>query len=125
MEGKQSTEILEEAPKKKFGGAQPGAGRKPGTTNKLSAVTILNEIEAKSNGLPYETILANDFLAARYSGDETLIHKWHQLILSKVIADKVDITSNGETIAAPTLNFAPKELPEYQVIDVTPTNEQS
>jgi len=116
---KQSVEILEE-PKKKFGGAQLGAGRKPGTTNKLSAVTILNEIEAKSNGLPYETILANDFLAARFSGDEMLIHKWHQLILSKVIADKVDITTNGQSIA-PTLTFAKQELPEY-IIDVTPNN---
>jgi hypothetical protein len=115
MEEKKSTEILEE-PKKKFGGAQPGAGRKPGTTNKLSAVTLLNEIESKANGLPYETILANDFLAARFSGDPLLIHKWHQLILSKVIADKVDITTNGQSIQ-PTLNFAPKELPEY--VDVT------
>ena len=116
MEEKKSTEILEE-PKKKFGGAQPGAGRKPGTTNKLSAVTLLNEIESKANGLPYETILANDFLAARFSGDPLLIHKWHQLILSKVIADKVDITTNGQNIA-PTLTFAQQELPEYIEADV-------
>lgn len=117
-----SLEILEE-PKKKFGGAQPGAGRPKGMTNKLSAVTILNEIEAKANGLPYETILANDFLAARFSGDPVIIHKWHQLILSKVIADKVDITSNGETLQQPTLNFAPKEIPDYikaTPIDVKP-----
>ena len=112
---KKSVEILEE-PKRKFGGAQPGAGRPKGMTNKLSAVTLLNEIEAKANGIPYETLLANDFLAARFTDDQTLIHKWHQLILSKVIADKVDITTNGETLHAPTLNFAPKEIPDY--IDV-------
>ena len=122
MEEKQSVEILEE-PKKKFGGAQPGAGRKLGTTNKLSAVTILNEIEAKSNGLPYETILANDFLAARFSGDEMLIHKWHQLILSKVIADKVDITSNGLGFVPPTIIIAAQELPDY--IDVIPNDKSA
>jgi hypothetical protein len=48
------------------------------------------------------------------------VAKYHQLILSKVIADKVDITSNGQTLQAPQLNFAPKEIPDYIDIDVKP-----
>ena len=104
--------------KSKHGGPRPGSGRKLGSTQKLSAATLLYEIEKQANGVPYETLLANDFIAARYSGDDTLIHKYHTMILSKVIADKVDITSNGQTLQAPQLNFAPKEIPDY--IDVTP-----
>ena len=102
------------------GGARPGAGRIAGTTNKLSAKEILAAIEQQNNGIPYEVILANDFLAARYEDDKHLVAKYHQLILSKVVADKVDITSNGMSIQVPTLNFSPKEIPDY--IDVTPTD---
>jgi hypothetical protein len=109
----QSSEI-----KSSHGGARPGAGRKLGSTQKLSASTLLYEIEKQANGVPYETLLANDFIAARYSGDDTLIHKYHTMILSKVIADKVDITTNGQALQAPQLNFGPKEIPDY--IDVTP-----
>jgi hypothetical protein len=104
------------------GGVREGSGRKPGSTQKLSAKEILAAIEATANGTPYEVILANDFLQARYGDDKHLVAKYHQLILSKVIADKVDITSNGQSIA-PTLTFAKSELPDYteQVIDVKPT----
>ena len=103
------------------GGAREGSGRKLGSTQKLSAKEILEAITTANNGIPYEVILANDFLAARYEDDKHLVAKYHQLILSKVIADKVDITSNGQTLQAPTLTFAKQELPEY-IIDVTPNN---
>jgi capsular polysaccharide biosynthesis protein len=62
--------------------------------------------------------LANDFLAARYDNDHHLVAKYHQLILSKVIADKVDITSNGQSIA-PIIEMTTQELPDYsQIIDI-------
>lgn len=105
--------------KSSHGGVREGSGRKLGSTQKLSAKEILEAITSANNGVPYEVILANDFLAARYEDDKHLVAKYHQLILSKVIADKVDITSNGQTLQSPTLNFAPKEIPDY--IDVTPT----
>ena len=100
------------------GGVREGAGRKLGSTQKLSAKEILEAITQANNGVPYEVILANDFLAARYSDDKQLVAKYHQLILSKVVADKIDITSNGQTLQAPTLNFTPAEIPDYIEIDV-------
>jgi len=97
------------------GGLREGSGRKPGSTQKLSALEILKAIESTANGVPYEVLLANDFLAARFSDDKHLIVKYHQLILSKVVADKVDITSNGQSLA-PVLTFTNQELPEYTTI---------
>ena len=116
LEKQSNTEILEAAPG--HGGYRPGSGRKLGSTQKLSAKEILEAITSANNGVPYEVILANDFLAARYEDDKHLVAKYHQLILSKVIADKVDITSNGQTLQSPTLNFAPKEIPDYIETDV-------
>ena len=93
------------------GGVREGSGRKLGSTQKLSAKEILAAITTANNGVPYEVILANDFLAARFEDDKHLVAKYHQLILSKVIADKVDITSNGQSIA-PTILLDYKELDE-------------
>jgi len=92
------------------GGYRPGSGRKPGSTQKLSGQNILDAVLTLNNGVPYEMILVNDFLAARSEDDRHLVAKYHQLILNKVIADKVDITSNGQQIA-PTI------LLDYQEID--------
>ena len=92
------------------GGYRPGSGRKPGSTQKLSGQNILDAVLALNNGVPYEMILVNDFLAARAEDDRHLVAKYHQLILNKVIADKVDITSNGQQIA-PTIVL------DYQEID--------
>lgn len=95
------------------GGYRPGSGRPQGTSNKLSGKDILEAIFDSNAGVPYEVVLANDFLQARLDGDRHLVVKYHQLILNKVIADRVDITSNGETIQVPTLNFTPREIPDY------------
>jgi len=105
------------------GGARPGAGRIAGTTNKLSAKEILAAITSANNGIPYEVILANDFLAARFDDDKHLVAKYHQLILSKVIADKVDITTNGQSLQAPILQFGVQELPDYVEAEVRQINE--
>lgn len=110
IQEKESVEILEE-PKKKFGGAQPGAGRPKGVSNKLSAVALLDALD-DALGIPYEKQLALNYVNALHE-DRALAQRYDQLFLSKVIADKVDITSNGETIQVPTLNFAPKEIPDY------------
>lgn len=100
----------------KHGGARPGAGRIAGTTNKITGKDLLEALE-DTLGIPYPVQLANNYLNA-LNTDRGLAAKYDQLFLNKVIADKVDITSNGETLQQPTLNFAPKEIPDY--IDVTP-----
>lgn len=105
------------------GGPRPNSGRPKGTTNKLSGSAILEEIERQSQGQSYETILVNDFLQARYGDDKQLVIKYHQMILNKVIADKVDITSNGQTIAPPILTFSKEELPEYKEVSYREIND--
>ena len=106
---KQSTELVE--PLRGRGGAGRGQGRPAGTTNNLSGSAILDAIEKANNGVPYEVTLANDFLAARFGDDQHLVAKYHQMILAKVVADKVDITSNGQNIA-PTILLDHREIDE-------------
>lgn len=98
--------------KKARGGVRPGAGRPAGSLNKLSGGALLEAIEQANNGVPYEVTLANDFLNARFGDDQHLVAKYHQMILSKVIADKVDITSNGQSIA-PVIELTATEIPDY------------
>ena len=97
------------------GGPRPNSGRVKGSTNKISGVSILQEIERQADGDSYEAILVKDFLQARYSEDKALALKYHQLRLNKVIADKIDITTNGQTLT-PVLTFSKQELPEYQEV---------
>ena len=102
--------------KPKVGGAREGAGRPKGTLNKISGAALLEALE-DTLGIPYPVQLANNYLQALHE-DRHLVAKYDQLFLNKVVADKVDITTNGESLQQPTLNFAPKEIPDY--IDVTP-----
>ncbi len=99
-------------PKKGRGGARPNSGRKVGSTQKLSATTLLDAI-AKVD-VPFEQGIAEDYHKARLSGDLFVIQKYQNMILSKVIADKqeLDVTSNGQTLGA-TFTFPTLELPEW------------
>jgi len=101
--------------KPKWGGARPGAGRPKGLLTRISAGDILEEIE-QVVGLPFATQLALCYQQAIHGDDERLKLEYNRLILSKVVADKVDITSNGQSIA-PQLVFTPSEIPDY--IDIT------
>jgi len=104
---------------KRVGGVREGAGRPLGSKQKLSGAALLEALE-DTLGVPYSVQLANNYLNA-LATDRGLVAKYDQLFLNKVVADKVDITSNGQTLQ-PTLNFAPKEIPDY--IEVTPINVQ-
>lgn len=108
--------ILKNNQKKSHGGARPGSGRKKGSTQKLSAVDLLDQIARKDK--PFAVGLAEDYAQARRSGNQDLVVKYQQMILSKVIADRVeqDVTSNGETLV-PQIVFAPQELEEWRKRD--------
>jgi len=105
-------EKIETPIKKKRGGARPGCGRKLGSTQKLSGLTILQAIEKIDK--PFAEGLAEDYYKARVSGDTHLIQKYQQMFLNKVVADKqeVDVTSNGQTIGA-SFNFPQVELTDW------------
>lgn len=104
----------EPTPKKKGrGGARANSGRKVGSTNKITAATLLAEI-AKCD-IPFEQGLAEDYMRARQSGDLQLVQRYQQMFLGKLLAEKTetDITSNGQTIGA-SFSFPSVELPDWQ-----------
>jgi hypothetical protein len=106
------------------GGYRPGSGRKKGSTQKLSAQSILHEISKKDK--PFAIGLAEDYHAARLSGDKDLIVRYQNMILNKVVADKVDVdhTTLGESLHA-SFNFPQKELPDWNTIPKTITIDES
>jgi hypothetical protein len=99
-------------PKKGRGGARPNSGRKVGSTQKLSAQRLLHEIARKDK--PFAIGLAEDYHNARMSGDQHLVVKYQQMILNKVVADKVDVdhTTLGQPIQT-VFNFPQRELEDW------------
>lgn len=71
-------------------------GRPKGTTNKLSAATLLDAIAQRD--VPFEQGLSEDYVRARQENDRHLVLKYQQIILNKVVADKshLDIDMNNE-----------------------------
>ena len=106
----------------KNGGWRPGAGRKKGQIQKLSAQSILKEIAKKDK--PFAIGLAEDYHAARMSGDQHLVVKYQQMILNKVVADKVDVdhTTLGQPLTA-VFNFKQSELPDWTNVSKTITTD--
>lgn len=99
------------------GGKRAGAGRKKGAIQKISGREILESIE-QTLGISYAVQIALNYQKVLYSNDNRLLLEYDKMILSKVVADKIDITSNGAQLAAPIININTEEIPDY--IDVTP-----
>ena len=72
------------------GGARPNAGRKKGMPNKISAATILEQVQLQL-GRPFEEQLVNNYMNCLGNQDLNMIHQYDKLFLSKVIADKVEV----------------------------------
>ena len=100
--------IVQEKPKGKHGGVRPNSGRRKGTPNKYSAISLLEEINKADK--PFEVGLAEDYAAARRGDDKYLIHKYQNMLLNKIVPDKasIDMTSNGMTMGV-ILNIALSE----------------
>ena len=73
----------------KNGGARAGAGRPKGSPNKITGSTLLAEIEKRD--VPFAQGLAEDYIRARQTDDRHLVLKYQQMIMNKVIADRVEI----------------------------------
>ena len=98
------------------GGKRHGGGRRKGSTNKLSAQTLLHEIAKRDK--PFAIGLAEDYHNARLSGDSHLVMKYQQMILNKVVADKVDVdhTTMGQPLTA-VFQFPERELPDWTSVE--------
>jgi hypothetical protein len=90
------------------GGARKGAGRPKGSSNKISASDVLAEVERQTGGQTYHEILVEDFLRARVQDDKALAQRYHNLISSKVLADRIDIEvdESEDTVTAKRAVFA-------------------
>jgi hypothetical protein len=81
------------------GGVRVGAGRPRGTTTKMNGQQILAAINAVI-GKPFEVSLAEGYYDSIINQDRALRQRYEQLILNKVVADKVDmdVTTMGESL---------------------------
>lgn len=107
----------------KKGGYRPGAGRKKGAIQKLSGSELLKQIQ-RTTGKRFEQLLAEHYKLAYEMGDWQAVRDYEKAILSKVISDKVDITSNGETLNA-VYTFTQRELPDWNTIPKVIVNESN
>lgn len=89
------------------GGARPGAGRPKGSRDRVTVQGLLETLHTKTGGQSYEELLLDDFLAARLADDKMLTLKYHNLIMNKLVSDKVsiDVNESEDIIAARRLAF--------------------
>ena len=89
------------------GGARPGAGRPKGSRDRVTVQGLLETLHTKTGGQSYEELLLDDFLAARLADDRMLTLKYHNLIMNKLVSDKVsiDVNESEDIIAARRLAF--------------------
>lgn len=85
MENIQDQSKISEAPKKAWGGKREGGGRVKGSTNKLTAASLLAALDR--DGKNYAEQLAEDFYDAQATGNKELRYKYHSLIANKVFAN--------------------------------------
>ena len=85
--------------RKKNGGARPGAGRKPGVKNRISAERLLEAV-FNATGQPFEVTLAQGYNDTITDGDRATRVKYENMILNKIVADKaeVDVTTLGTSL---------------------------
>lgn len=99
---------MEKEKKSSRGGARPGAGRPKGSRDSVTIAGLLTALETVSPDQTYEEILIEDFLRARENSDKTLTLKYHNLILNKIMATKMELEVNdaGDALEARRLAFA-------------------
>lgn len=113
--------MLEPTKKDKRGGARPGAGRKKGAIQKLSGSEILKQIQ-RTTGKRFEQLLAEHYMDSCIRGDWQAVRDYEKTILSKVVADKVDVTTNGESMNAQFV-FPQRELSDWSNLPITITTD--
>lgn len=89
------------------GGARPGAGRKPGSGNKIRLEDLLGEIETQA-GMPYAERLALNYVGAINRSDWSKVENYDRAFLNKVVADKVELETveSADAVEAKAQAFA-------------------
>lgn len=102
MEQITQNELTEEPAKKSnLGGARPGAGRRKGSVNKISAKQLL-EAADQVLGKPFVVSVLEGYHDSILNGDRHVRVKYEKMILDKVIADKqeIEVTNSDELLNA-------------------------
>ena len=89
------------------GGARPGAGRKPGSGNKIRLEDLLGEIEHQA-GMSYAERLATNYVGAINRADWSKVENYDRAFLNKVVADKVEVETveSEDAVAAKAAAFS-------------------
>ena len=89
------------------GGARPGAGRKKGSTNKVSLEDLLGHIESHT-GISFAEQVAINYAAAIQRADHAGVRDYEKILLGKLVADKQEIatTESEDTTVAKAAAFA-------------------
>lgn len=100
--------------KPKHGGKRKGAGRKKGSINKIQGGEFLEEYK-KVHGTNLKEDLVRDMLMARTRGDYEMLFRYQTAFAKYYFSDvkEVDVTSNGETIAA-NFSFPTVEIDDWK-----------
>lgn len=100
--------------KRTKGGAQIGAGRKKGSSNKISATQILSAIK-DTIGCSFETQLAMNYQTAISQNDLNVIAKYDQMFVSKLVTEvqTIDVTSGGNQLQGSSLVFVTAPNPGF------------
>lgn len=111
--------------KKTHGGKRINAGRKKGSTNKITAQEFFTTYKKVTKGEYLEDLVKRlqktyelvNTATSRKEFDEAInnAHKYDSFIAKYLFTDvkELDITSNGETIGA-TFNFPKQELDDWK-----------
>ena len=89
------------------GGARPGAGRKPGSTNKLKMEDLLADLDT-ALGIPYSAQIARNYVESIDRKDWTGVRDYDRVFLGKIIADRshVEVEDTADTVEAKRAAFA-------------------
>lgn len=91
-------EIIESTPIPphfKHGGRREGAGKPQGSISRIHPKWLLDQLDI-TLGKPYVQQLSENYRDALIAGDTQLISAYDRLFVSRLIAERHDITSDGQ-----------------------------
>lgn len=90
MEKNSNTRYKNKAPTR--GGARAGAGRPKGSTNKITMEGLIASLDSRL-GVSYADQIANNYVDAINREDWSGVRDYDKVFLSKVVADKTEVTT--------------------------------
>ena len=89
------------------GGARPNAGRKPGSSTKITVESLMAEIELQA-GRTYSEVLAHNYVGAISRNDWNGVRDYDKAFMNKLIAERLEVAvdSTEDAMAARQAAFA-------------------